>query len=278
MKIAIVTDSSYDGKLSDFKDLYKVPLMITSEDGKHQYPDDDTLDPNQFYKMLSEEVLKTSQSIPATMLGMWDKLLKEYDQIIVAGLSKGLSGQFNTYRMLSETEEKYQGKVFVVDTNGVSVVLQREVQKIAALIADGKTGSEIQIAFKEISKEFFGYIVPKSLETLKRGGRITPAAASLAKLLKIVPVLSYDGMIDKGFTARTFKKAINETLDQIKKHYKNNVKIIDVAHSRCEPENMELIEKLIEKAGLTIGIKAELPNVISAHTGRNTFALVAWKE
>jgi DegV family protein with EDD domain len=177
--------------------------------------------------------------------------------------------------MLSESEEQYQGKVFVVDTNGVSVVLQREVQKIAALIADGKTGSEIQIAFKEISKEFFGYIVPKSLETLKRGGRITPAAASLAKLLKIVPVLSYDGMIDKGFTARTFKKAINETLDQIKKHYKNNVKIIDVAHSRCEPENMELIEKLIEKAGLTIGIKAELPNVISAHTGRNTFALVA---
>jgi len=277
MKIAIVTDSSYDGKLSDFKDLYKVPLMITSEDGKHQYPDDDTLDSNQFYKMLSEGVLKTSQSIPAAMLGMWDKLLKDYDQIIVAGLSKGLSGQFNTYRMLSETEEKYQGKVFVVDTNGVSVVLQREIERIALLISRNKTGFQILEEIKTYSQKFYGFIIPKNLDTLKRGGRITPAAAALAKMLKIIPVLKYDGMIDKAFTARTFKKAVNEAIDDIKKNIKN-LKVVDFAYSRCEPENLELVETLIKKAGLKVGIKSELANVIAAHTGRNTFAIVGWKE
>jgi fatty acid-binding protein DegV len=70
MKIAIVTDSSFDGKLSDYKDLYKVPLMITNEDGTEQYKDDDSLSKNKFYELLDKENLKTSQSLPGDMLKM----------------------------------------------------------------------------------------------------------------------------------------------------------------------------------------------------------------
>jgi fatty acid-binding protein DegV len=92
-------------------------------------------------------------------------------------------------------------------------------------------------------------------------------------MLKIVPVLKYDGTIDKAFTTRTFKKAISEALDEIKKHNKN-IQVVDISYSRSDPENLELVENLIRKAGLRIGLKSELPNVIVAHTGRNTFAIM----
>ncbi|ATG97567.1 DegV family protein [Mesoplasma lactucae] len=276
MNIAILTDSSYDGKLTDYKDLYMVPLLINTEDGQ-EFQDDENFDKDKFYELLETQVLKTAQTPPGIMLPMWDKLLEKYDQIICAFISKGLSGQFNTYRMISETESKYKGKVFVTDTNGVSIVQQHIVGDIAKWISQNKTGFEIIELVKQDSEDFKTFIIPKTLDTLKRGGRITPAAASLAKILKIVPVLSYDGTIDKAFTTRTFKKAIVESVKELKKSVKG-LKKVDLTHSRAEEETIDLVKSIIEKEGLEIGLDAELTNVISAHTGPSTFAIVAWKE
>lgn len=276
MKIAILTDSSYDGKLTDYKDLYMVPLMITLENGK-QRKDDHTLSKDAFYDLLKKQKLKTSQTVPGDMIKVWNKLLKEYDQVICAFLSKGLSGQFNTYRLLSETDEKYKGRVFVTDTNGVSIVQQHMVKSIATWISQNKTGFEILELVKQESEKFFGYIIPKNLETLKRGGRITPAAANLAKILKIVPVLTYDGTIDKAFTARTFKKAVIEAVIGIKKEIKG-LKSVDLTYSRTNDENVALVKEIIEKEDLEINLEAELTNVIVAHTGGDAFAIIGWKE
>ncbi|ATQ35769.1 6-phosphogluconate dehydratase [Mesoplasma entomophilum] len=276
MKIAILTDSSFDGNLKSFKDLYQVPLLIVEEDGTTHFSDD-KLDDNFFYDLLDKQILKTAQTTPGEMLKVWDKLLTEYDQIIFLPLSKGLSGQFSTYRMISETEKEYKGKVFVCDTNGVSIVNQEFVKKVAFWIAQNKKGFEIMELVSKSNEDFIGYIIPKSLDTLKRGGRISPAAASLAKMLKIVPILRYDGKIDKEATARTFKKAINEALDLIKKNAKG-VKTVDISYSRMEPETLAEIVKIIEEKGFTINLKSQITSVIAAHTGKETLAIAAWKK
>ncbi|PPE06132.1 DegV family protein [Williamsoniiplasma lucivorax] len=274
MKIAILTDSSYGGSLKDFKDLYQVPLMITEENG-NGIPDDENLTEDYFYELLEKQALKTSLTTPKTMLEMWDKLLTEYDQIIFMSLSKGLSGQFATFRMLSETEDKYKGKVFVVDTNGVSIILQHLVRNVAVWIAENKTGFEIMELTLQKHNKFSAFIIPKNLETLKRGGRITPAAAALAKMLKITPILRYNGQIDKQGTARTFKKAVLEALELLKKE-KKGIKEIDISYSKIQEETLELLKSLIAKEGFTINLEAKLPKVIASHTGPETVALVAW--
>ncbi|WP_146637340.1 DegV family protein [Spiroplasma clarkii] len=129
MKTAIIIDSSAGIKdTENYKDLFLVPLMITTENGE-QISDDENLSHEEFYKMNKQELLKTSQSIPGVMMGMWDKLLKDYDQVVCLLLSKGLSGQFNTFQMLAQ-EEEYLGKVFCVDTNGVSIVLKKKYLKL----------------------------------------------------------------------------------------------------------------------------------------------------
>ncbi|WP_031542121.1 DegV family protein [Mesoplasma photuris] len=276
MRIAILTDSAYDGKASSFKDLYVIPLMITTEDNQSIYDNDD-LSRDEFYELLSKQGLKTSQTTPGDMMAMWDKLLVDYDQVIFAGISSGLSGQFNTMRMLSETEEAYKGRVFVCDTKGVSIVLQNVIKNIAFWIAENKTGFEILELVNELSKNFTSFIIPKNLETLKRGGRISPAAAGLAKMLKIVPILRYDGSIDKETTARTFKKAIHESLNLIKKQHKG-IKKIDLAYSRLDEIELETIIEMIESEGLKVNLCSELTKVICAHTGKNTVALVGWND
>ncbi|ATZ18570.1 fatty acid-binding protein DegV [Williamsoniiplasma somnilux] len=275
MKIAILTDSSYDGKEKDYKDLYVIPLMISKQNSEQIY-DDGNLSKDAFYEMLDGEALKTSQTLPGDMMKMWDKLLSEYDQVIFSPISKGLSGQFNTYRMLSETEEAYKGKIFVADTNGVSVVAQQQIRNIAMWIAENKTGFEILELAKLHSQKFVAFIVPKTVETLKRGGRIGSSAAALAKMLKIVPILRYDGEIEKEQVARTFKKAILESIAFLKKECKG-IKKIDLSYSRTPDETITFVKSLIEKEGLKINIESELTNVICAHTGRETIALVGWK-
>ncbi|QEH61627.1 DegV family protein [Spiroplasma chinense] len=274
MKTAIIIDSSCTFRnWKDEKDVHLVPLTIVTEDQKNI---DDNLEftPDDFYSLNEEQVLKTSQSIVGSMLGKWDELLKEYDNVICILISKGLSGQYNTYKMFSN-EDEYKERVFVVDTNGVSIVNDRQVAFALELIKQGKTPKEIVGFLEEKYSDFKGYIIPKSLKQLVRGGRITKAAAGLAKILKINPILNYNGVIDKEGKARTFKKAVEEALDKIAKENSGEF-VVDVAHSRTDQENLDLVNQLMAEKGLKLGKIDELPNVIVCHTGTDTFAFIPY--
>ncbi|QVK05762.1 DegV family protein [Mycoplasma mycoides] len=276
IKIAVLTDSSFDGRVSDYKDLYVIPLMIVTQDNQTYY-DDENLSKDKFYNLLNSQVLKTSQTTPGDMLQMWDDLLAKYDQVIFLPISKGLSGQYNTFKMLQQTEEKYENKVFVCDTSAVSVIMQEVVNKVFDWIKQNKTANEICDLVSYLANDFVTYIIPKNLDTLKQGGRISPAAAALAKILKITPILKYDGSIDKQSTARTFKKALKEALSLLKEEIKD-LKTIDISYSRTDEKTLELIETIIKEEQLEIRLKSELTNVIASHTGTDTVALVGWKK
>ncbi|ADR24116.1 EDD domain protein, DegV family [Mycoplasma leachii PG50] len=276
IKIAVLTDSSFDGKVSDYQDLYVIPLMIVTQDNQTYY-DDENLSKDKFYNLLNTQVLKTSQTTPGDMLKIWDELLTKYDQVIFLPISKGLSGQYNTFKMLQQTEEKYENKVFVCDTNAVSVVMQEVVNKVFMWIKENKTAQEISKLIEKIADDFVTYIIPKNLDTLKQGGRISPAAAALAKILKITPILKYDGSIDKQSTARTFKKALKEALSLLKEQVQG-LKTIDISYSRTDEKTLEMIKNIIKEEQLEIRLESELTNVIASHTGIDTIALVAWKK
>ncbi|QHX36963.1 DegV family protein [Spiroplasma sp. BIUS-1] len=275
MKIAVITDSSSGIKnLKEFKNLYLVPLMITKENGE-QIADNENLETEEFYKLNDSQLLKTSQSIPGMMMEKWDELLKEYDEIVCLLLSKGLSGQYNTFRMFSQ-EDEYNGKVHVIDTNSVSIVLKRQLELVEKLIDEGKNGKEIKDIVEEHYNKTVGYIIPKSLDQLVRGGRISKAAAGLAKILKITPILKYNGEIDKEGKTRTFKKAVEEALVLLKKNYPNS-NIVDIAYSRTNQETIELVKEVAKSSGYEIGLFDEMPNTITCHTGRETFALMPYQ-
>ncbi len=277
MKIALIIDSASGIKnTQDYKDLYLVPLMITKENGE-QVADDENLSFDDFYQLFDSELLKTSQSIPGEMMKKWDELLESYDQVICLLISKGLSGQFNTCYMMAQ-DEPYKGKVFVVDTNGVAILLKKQVSETLEYIKQGKTGEEITRLIEESNQDFTCFIIPKSLKQLVRGGRISKSAASLAKILKITPILKYDGTIDKEGKTRTFKKAIEQSLELLEKKCKDGDKILDIAYSRSEDETITLVKKSIEEKGFEINVTQEMPNTITCHTGRETFALAVWKK
>ncbi|KIM14028.1 DegV family protein [Mycoplasma capricolum] len=276
IKIAVLTDSSFDGKVSDYQDLYVIPLMIVTQDNQTYY-DDENLSKDKFYNLLNTQVLKTSQTTPGDMLKMWDELLTKYDQVVFLPISKGLSGQYNTFKMLQQTEEKYENKVFVCDTSAVSVVMQEVVNRVFMWIKENKTGQEISELVEKLADDFLTYIIPKNLDTLKQGGRISPAAAALAKILKITPILKYDGSIDKQSTARTFKKALKESLNLLKEQIQG-LKTIDISYSRTDEKTLEMIKTIIKEEQLEIRLESELTNVIASHTGTDTIALVAWKK
>ncbi|QHX36962.1 DegV family protein [Spiroplasma sp. BIUS-1] len=272
MKIAILIDSSCGIKDTEgFNDLHCVPLMITTDDG-NQIADDKDLHSEEFYKLNDSQLLKTSQSIPGVMLQKWDELLKEYDEVICLLLSKGLSGQYNTFRMFSQ-EDEYKNRIHVIDTNGVSIIIKRQLELVKKLIKEGKKAQEIKEIIEEHYNKTVGYIIPKSLDQLVRGGRISKAAAGLAKVLKITPILKYDGEIDKEGKTRTFKKAVEEAIQLIKTNNPNNT-VIDIAFSRTDEETLEIVKNVIEKENLEIGLFDEMPNTITCHTGRETFAFM----
>ncbi|ARU92009.1 DegV family protein [Spiroplasma clarkii] len=272
MKTAIIIDSSTGIKdLSGYPNVFLAPLMIINSEGD-AFKDDLLLTSDEFYSLNDKDLLKTSQTVVGDMYALWDDILKEYDNVICLLLSKGLSGQYATYKMLAN-EEQYMDRVFVVDTNGVAVVGKRQLDLAIKLLNEGKTPQEVMQTIETLYANKVGYIIPKSLTQLVRGGRISRAAAGLAKILKITPVLKYNGIIDKEDKTRTFKKAINLAITKIKEQYTGDY-VIDVAYSRSPQEVLDEVLQLVKDAGFKIGLIYDMPNVIVCHTGRETFALI----
>ncbi|WP_425379821.1 DegV family protein [Spiroplasma endosymbiont of Stenodema calcarata] len=275
-KVALIIDSSSGitkDELKKYEDTYLLPLLLNFPDGSEVEDDEDVISFNEFYDILEYQVIKTSQIPMGKMLNTWNKLLEKYDNIVFVGLSKGLSGQHENISMLAQGED-YKGKVFVIDTDGVSEILVYMIDLIYSWIKEGIALTEFQTRIDVIKTKFSAFIVPKSLETLKRGGRIT-AAAALASLLKITPILRYDGRIDKFGKTRTFKKAIETAFEQIKKE-RQNWKNIIILHSKTDKETLNEVHQIIKDGGGIINSTYILANVIAAHTGPNTIVLVCW--
>lgn len=215
-RIAIVTDSNSGITQAEGKALGVHILPMPFDIDGQEYFEDINLTQEEFYKMLGENVnISTSQPAPGNVTGLWDKLLTEYDEIVHIPMSSGLSSSCATAMLLAED---YDGKVCVVNNQRISITQRQSVLDAKELAEAGKSAAQIKQILEEQKFESSIYIMVDTLKYLKKGGRITPAAAALGTLLRLKPVLQIQGeKLDAFAKARTVKQARSIILNAIKK-------------------------------------------------------------
>ena len=284
MKVAIITDSNSGITQEEGKQLgiriVPMPFMINGE----EYLEDITLTQQEFYAKLGEgSDISTSQPSPESIMALWDEVLEEYDEIVHIPMSSGLSGSCQTAMMLAED---YDGKVEVVNNQRISVTQRQSALDAKELAAKGMCAAEIKEKLEAVKFDSSIYITLGTLKYLKKGGRITPAAAALGTLLRLKPVLTVQGeKLDAFAKARTMKQAKSIMVAAITKDLEErfgdrtgkNVHL-EVAHTDNQEEADEFAKELRELFPATGEIViAPLSLSVSCHIGPGSLAVACSK-
>ncbi|MBR4168687.1 MAG: DegV family protein [Lachnospiraceae bacterium] len=192
MKTAILTDTNSGIMTQEAKSLgiHVMPMPILIED--EVYYEGQNITEEEFYNALvSEKKVTTSQPSPGDVLDTWDRLFSEgYDQIVYIPMSSGLSSACETAKSMSDD---YDGKVFVADNHRISVTLRPSVITAKRMADRGDDGERIAAFLEEDALNASIYLAVDTLDYLKRGGRVSSAAAALGTLLNIKPILTIQG-------------------------------------------------------------------------------------
>ena len=251
-KIAVVADrnSGYTPEEAKAAGVHFIPMPFYIDE--KEYFEGVNLSHEEFFDFLAKDAdVSTSQPSPGSMLSLWDELLKSYDEIIYLPMSSGLSGTCQTATMLAQD---YDGRVYVVDNQRISVPLKHCVQDALTMAEMGKSAKEIKDYLERTKFDSVVYITVDTLKYLKKGGRVTPAAAALGTLLKIKPVLQIRGeKLDSYAKARTMNQAKKLMIDALRKDidelFDGNLSEVhlDIAHTKNDAAAQEM-KTLLEEA------------------------------
>ncbi len=284
-KIAVVTDSN-SGITQEQAKAYGIhvlpmPFFINDE----TYFEDISLTQEQFYERLEGDAdISTSMPSVGSVTDLWDELLQEYQEIVHIPMSSGLSSSFETALMLAQ---EYEGKVQVVNNQRISVTQRQSVEDAIELVKRGKSAKEIKDYLEETRYDSSIYIMVDTLYYLKKGGRLTPAAAALGTLLKLKPVLQIQGeKLDSYAKARTVKQARTIMIDAIKSDFAKrfgdetgeNMHIY-VAYSKNKEAALDF-KAQIEEAfpGREVEVVDPLSLSVACHIGPGSLAVACAKK
>ena len=217
-KVIIMTDSNSGITQTQAKEMGVVVIPMPFYINEEMFYEDIDLSQEQFYeKLQAGGDIKTSMPLVGDVTDKWDELLKEYDEVVYIPMSSGLSSSCETAYMLSQD---YDGKVEVVNNQRISVTMRQSVIDAKNLAEAGKSAKEIKDILEAAKFDSSIYIMVDTLTYLKKGGRITPAAAALGTLLKLKPVLQIQGeKLDAFAKARTVKQAKNIMIEAMKSDF-----------------------------------------------------------
>lgn len=286
MKIAIITDDAASFTKEEASKLgitiLRMPLIINGE----VYFQDENIDEDTFIKKLeSGEDCSTSQPSPGEVMDLWRKLLKDHDQIVHIPMSSGLSATCATASQLAQDEE-FKGKVFIVDNHRIEPTLKESVRDAVSLVQSGKSAEEIQQILNSDGPNSSIYIMVNTLKYLKKGGRITPAAALLGGALHLKPVLSiFGGKLDAYAKAIGVKKAKQVMIDAVKKDLETKFKDVpksklyfSIAYSQNLDEAKQFEKEFKEAIGIENVELNTLSCLIVTHTGPGVLACTVTKK
>lgn len=218
-----------------------------------QYLEDITMTQEDFYRALADDTaeVSTSQPSPEAIMEMWAQGLKEYDEIVHIPMSSGISSSCATAMMLAQ-EDEFEGRVYVVDNQRISVTQRRSVLQAKELADKGFSGKDIFDILTRDKLESSIYIMVDTLKYLKKGGRLTPAVAAIGTVLRIKPVLQIQGdKLDSYAKVKTLKQAkqtmVKAITSDLENRFADSGKMyIDIAHT----QNREEAEKFREELNL----------------------------
>lgn len=280
-KIAVVTDSNSGITQEKGKELgvhvIPMPFYIDGE----LFLEDITLTQEAFYEKLASDCeISTSQPAPGEVMEFLDKLLKEYDEIVHIPMSSGLSSTCETAIMLSKD---YDGKVEVVNNQRISVTQKTSVLDAVRLAKAGKSALEIKESLEAEKLEASIYITVDTLKYLKKGGRITPAAAAIGTVLNLKPVLQIQGeKLDAFAKVRGWKQAKKTMLDAMEKdllHRFGGKKMSLLAAYTCSAEEAKSWKEELEDRFPNYTIDMDpLSLSVACHIGPGALAVACAKE
>ena len=283
-RVAIVTDSNSGITQSQAKELgitvMPMPFFIDNE----TYYEDIDLTQEDFYQKLTENAsISTSMPLVGNVTDTWDALLQEYEEIVHIPMSSGLSGSCETAMMLAQD---YDNRVFVVNNQRISVTQRQSVLDAMELANRGYGAEQIKEILEREKMESSIYIMVDTLYYLKKGGRITPAAAALGTLLKLKPVLQIQGeKLDSFAKARTVKQAKNIMIEAMKSDFNQRFNdpegknmYLEIAYT-YNLEAAEAFRKEVEAEfpGMEI-VMNPLSLSVSCHIGPGALAIASSKK
>lgn len=282
-KTAIVTDSNSGITQCRGKELgiYVLPMPFFI-DGE-LFLEDISLTQEQFYERLgADSEISTSQPSPGDVMELWEKLLREYDEIVHIPMSSGLSNSCETAMSIAA---EYDGKVQVVNNQRISVTQEQSVYDAMKLRSQGKTAREIREVLEREKFQSSIYITVDTLKYLKKGGRVTPAAAAIGTVLNLKPVLQIQGeKLDafakvRGWKAakKTMLKAIEADLSGRFADVKEDM-ILGMAYTCSREEAQEWKKEIQERFPGYEMLEGPLSLSVACHIGPGAMAVTCMKK
>mgnify|MGYP005893940021 FL=1 len=286
MKIAIATDTNSGITASEGEKLgvYVLSMPVNLEETIH-YEGLDITSEQLYDAMRQHRDVSTSQPSPGQLMELWDGILaKGYDEIVYIPMSSGLSGSCQSAALFARD---YDGKVQVVDNHRISVTQRESVISALRLAEQGYDAGQIREFLEKHAYDASIYITVDSMEYLKKGGRVTPAAATLATVLNLKPVLTIQGdKLDAFAKVRGMKLAESKMIDAL--HQDRAERFRDVPESRLLIETAGTLENEALAESWRQQVQAEfpfakvsyanLPCSIACHVGMNSVAAVIMTE
>lgn len=283
-KVAIITDSNSGITQAEAKEMgiYVVPMPFSI--GEKTYYEDINLTREEFFQMMADgKDIVTSQPSPGDLMDLWDEALQKNDQIVYIPMSSGLSGSCQSARMLAND---YSRRVFVVNNQRISVTQKRSVQDALELARNGYDAARIRAVLEQERFDASIYIMLDTLKYLKKGGRITPAAAAVGTLMRIKPVLQIKGeRLDAFSKARTVAQgkttminALHHDIDTMFGGVEANRVRVYAVHAQV-PEAFETFRNEVRDAfpGLEME-EGRLSLSVCCHIGPGALALACVKK
>ncbi len=270
MKLAIIVDSSsgLSKKETEAKGWIFLPLYMNIE-GK-EYIDGVDISIEEFYKMIKPEMkVRTSATPPGLIIEAFDKAMKEYDAAIVYSLSAGLSSQNKNIKMIAKDYKN----IAVIDSQSMGKGTEINCNDIEAFSKTSDSLDDILAYANKLAKESGGVLIPRTMDWLVAGGRVSPAAAKMAGMLKIIPVIGFiDGNLIKYGKGRNFEKTIYKSAVSYGEDKTNNQWVL--LHSGYVG-----IEKIRDQLLIELNIKeleiSYIPPVIGIHTGTESICVMS---
>jgi DegV family protein with EDD domain len=278
-KIALITDSSCDltNEILQKYNIRVVPLRIIYRD--KEYIDRVNIDPQDVYDNLTKEVPTTSMPSMQDIDDAFTSIEKEgYTHVIAITISSGLSGTFNTVKLVSENHPNLTTCIF--DSKTLSAALGALVNECGKLISQGKSFEEIVNVLPSIKERISVYYVLETLEYLKKGGRIGKVAGTIGELLNLKPIISVDEE-GKYFTyakVRGRKQSISRLADIAKEVLATTKAKLFILQGGALEEGKKLYDSFLNMTNVTSLHFSDISPALGVHTGPGLLGIVIVKE